>query len=38
LAASFLNEDEAKKAVKLWLETPFSGKERHIKRIKKIEI
>ena len=38
LGASFLNEEQAKKAVKLWLETPFSGEERHIKRIKKIEI
>lgn len=27
----------AKKIVKTWLETPFSGEERHIRRLKKIE-
>lgn len=37
LGARFLNYDEAKEAVSLWLETPFSGEERHIRRIGKME-
>lgn len=37
LGAHFLSPDEAKKAVKLWLETAFSEEERHIRRLKKIE-
>ena len=37
LAARFLSDDEAKEAVRVWLETPFSGEERHIRRIGKID-
>ncbi len=37
LGARFLTVDEAKKAVKLWLETKPSADERHLRRIKKID-
>jgi ribose 5-phosphate isomerase B len=36
LGAKFLSIEEAEEAVKLWLETPFSGEERHVRRIKEI--
>lgn len=36
LAARFVSEEEARKAVKLWLETPFSNEQRHSRRIDKI--
>lgn len=36
LSARFLHEDEAIKAVLLWLEIPFSGDTRHVRRIEKM--
>ena len=35
--ARFVVEDEAKEALKMWLNTPFSDEERHSRRIKKID-
>lgn len=37
LAARFLTIEDMKNVVKLWLETSFSGDERHARRISKIE-
>lgn len=37
LGARFLSDDEAKDAVRIWLNTDFSGDERHVRRLKKIE-
>ncbi|PIP87271.1 ribose-5-phosphate isomerase [Candidatus Campbellbacteria bacterium CG22_combo_CG10-13_8_21_14_all_36_13] len=37
LGSRFLTDDEAKRAVKLWLDTDFSEDERHIRRIQKID-
>jgi ribose 5-phosphate isomerase B len=36
LPADFLEPEEAKKIVSVWLQTPFSGEERHKRRIEKI--
>jgi len=37
IGARFVTEEEAKEAIRLFLETKFSGDERHIRRIKKLE-
>lgn len=37
LGLRFLSEDEAKAAVKVWLETTFGREERHVRRIGQIE-
>jgi ribose 5-phosphate isomerase B len=37
LGARVLNSNEAKIAVNLWLGTKFSGDERHVRRIKKLD-
>ena len=37
LGARFITPEEAKAALKVWLETPFSAEERHIRRHNKIE-
>jgi ribose 5-phosphate isomerase B len=37
LAARFLSVNDMKHDVDLWLETPFSGEERHARRNKKID-
>lgn len=37
LGARFIEDDEAKEIVRVWLETPFSGIERHAKRNTKID-
>ncbi len=37
LGARFLSNEEARDAVDLWLETEFSGQEKHIRRLDKID-
>ena len=37
LGARFISKEDAQNAVQVWLDTKFSGKERHQRRIKKID-
>lgn len=37
LGARFLELEDAQEAVKLWLQTPFSGDKRHIRRLEEID-
>ena len=37
LAADFTDENSAKEIIKIWLETPFSRLERHVRRVEKIK-
>lgn len=37
LGSWFLGEEEVKRAVVHWLSTPFTGEERHVRRLRKIE-
>lgn len=37
LGARFLTDWEVKHLVKIWLETDFTGEERHVRRIRKID-
>ncbi len=37
LGARFIDEDSALKAVKIWLETPFTSEPRHLRRLEKID-
>ncbi len=37
LGARFLSTEEAQSALKFWLETPFSGDKRHVRRLEEID-
>ena len=37
IGAGFVTEEEAEKAIKIWLEANFSGEERHARRIAEID-
>jgi ribose 5-phosphate isomerase B len=38
IAARFVDEEEMKRVVMLWLNTEFPGEERHVRRIEKIDM
>lgn len=37
LSGDWLEDYQAKKVIKVWLETEFSGEERHVRRLRQIE-
>jgi len=37
IGARFVSEEDAKKAIDMWLKAPFTNEERHARRIEKIE-
>ena len=37
LGARFVEEEEAREVIRVWLETPFSGTEKHSRRIAKLD-
>lgn len=37
LGADYINEESAKKIVSIWLQTSFSGEERHNRRLEKVK-
>lgn len=37
IGARFVKEDEVKRVIEIWLSTPFSGEEKHARRIEEID-
>lgn len=37
LGANYMNVEQAKKIVLAWMQTPFSGEARHVRRLRKID-
>lgn len=37
IGAEFISEEDAKEAIKIWISTPFSKHERHIRRIEQMD-
>jgi len=38
MGSRFVTEEEAKEAIRVFLETKFQGEERHLRRIQKIDL